>query len=373
MKPNKQGNDKLNNSNEIEYLSSLKIIFQILFFVVIFEFIFDHIITFTEGYLVQFYSKDTTEILSEVLQVIIVSIFFIPITFYFIIRPIKKINHELFKKHQLNLQQKERLEHIAKDLSKYLPPQLYNKIFKGEKDVKIETNRKKLTIFFSDIVGFTEITDMMEAEALSCILNSYLNEMALIALKFGATIDKFIGDAVMIFFGDPETKGDKKDAVSCVYMALAMKEKMAELQEHWKEKGIARQLKIRIGINTGFCTVGNFGAENRLDYTIIGGQVNLASRLESMACADQILISSETYNLVKDIFNCEKKEKLKVKGIAIPVQAYEVLSIKKQESASNMLINKKTSGISLTLDLNKINKDQAVKKLKEVISDLEQS
>ena len=133
---------------------------------------------------------------------------------------------------------------------------------------------------------------------LSILLNSYLNEMSKIALKYGGTIDKFVGDAILIFFGDPETKGDKEDACSCVLMALEMQERMHHLKNLWENQGITNPLEIRIGINTGYCNVGNFGSENRLDYTIIGGEVNLASRLESNAMTGQILISQETLSLI---------------------------------------------------------------------------
>jgi class 3 adenylate cyclase len=95
---------------------------------------------------------------------------------------------------------------IAVKLAKYLSPQVYDSIFSGEKDVKIESYRKKLTVFFSDIKDFTKTTDSMESEALTGLLNEYLNEMSKIALEYGGTIDKYIGDAIMIFFGDPESR-----------------------------------------------------------------------------------------------------------------------------------------------------------------------
>ena len=210
----------------------------------------------------------------------------------------------------------EKIEQLAGKLSKYLSPQVYQSIFSGEKNVKIEAYRKNLTVFFSDIKGFTEITDSLEPEVQSSLLNNYLNEMSKIALKYGGTIDKFVGDAIMIFFGDPETKGQKEDAKACVLMAIEMRERMKYLQKMWEDQGISKPLRIRIGVNTGYCNVGNFGSEDRLDYTIIGGEVNLASRLESNADAGQILISHETYALVKNQIICEKKEEIKVKGIA---------------------------------------------------------
>ena len=134
--------------------------------------------------------------------------------------------------------------------------------------------------------------------------------MSEIALKYGGTIDKFVGDAILIFFGDPETRGTKEDAISCVLMAMEMRERMKSLRLMWNDQGISQPLMIRIGINSGFCNVGNFGSEDRLDYTIIGGEVNLASRLESSAEAGQILISHETYSLIKKAIACEKRMKL---------------------------------------------------------------
>lgn len=217
------------------------------------------------------------------------------------------------------------LEAISKKLAKYLSPQIYEQIFQGKWDVRLKTKRKKLTIFFSDIKDFTEITDHMEPEALAELLNSYLNEMAEVALQFGGTIDKFIGDAVMVFFGDPKSNGTKQDALNCVLMALEMRKRMVELRGKWLSEGFTTPLQIRIGINTGYCSVGNFGSDNRIDYTIVGGQVNLASRLESNAKHNNILISYSTYVLVKDKVTCIQIDDVKAKGIEQPIRTYQVV------------------------------------------------
>jgi GST-like protein len=134
--------------------------------------------------------------------------------------------------------------------------------------------------------------------------------MSEIALAHGATIDKY---AIVIFFGDPESAGVKQDALRCARMVLAMQRRMADLREMWRDAGIAQPLRCRMGINTGFCTVGNFGSENRMDYTIIGSGVNLASRLESVAGADEILISYETHALIRDAFLCEERGPVEVR------------------------------------------------------------
>ena len=217
------------------------------------------------------------------------------------------------------------LEALSNQLSKYLAPQVYNSIFSGKSEVKIASHRKKLTVFFSDVAGFTETADRLESEDLTQLLNHYLTEMSRIALAHGATIDKYVGDAIVIFFGDPETRGVKEDALACVKMAVAMRGRMIELQDLWRKSGIEKPLRCRIGVNTGYTTVGNFGSEDRMDYTIVGGGVNLASRLEAAAEPGTILISYETYALVKDEIHCIDRGKIKVKGIAYPVAVYQVV------------------------------------------------
>ena len=125
--------------------------------------------------------------------------------------------------------------------------------------------------------------------------------MSEIALAHGGTIDKFVGDAMLIFFGDPETKGDAEDAKACLRMAIEMQHRIAELNAKWRNAGIEHPFRVRMGINTGFCNVGNFGSDDRMDYTIIGAEANLAARLQSIAEPGHIVISYETYALVRDI------------------------------------------------------------------------
>jgi class 3 adenylate cyclase len=217
------------------------------------------------------------------------------------------------------------LEQLSSQLAKYLSPQVYNSIFSGKQEVKVASSRKKLTVFFSDIAGFTETADRLESEELTQLLNQYLTEMSQIALDHGATIDKYVGDAIVIFFGDPETQGVKEDALACVRMAIAMRRRLQELERIWRQSGIEKPLKCRMGIHTGFCTVGNFGSEDRMDYTIIGSAVNTASRLETLAAAGEILISYETFAHVRDLVHCEEYGQAEVKGIAYPIVTYRVV------------------------------------------------
>jgi class 3 adenylate cyclase len=152
--------------------------------------------------------------------------------------------------------------------------------------------------------------------------------MSQIALERGATIDKYVGDSIMAFFGDPESKGVKEDAIACVRMAIAMQRRMRELYSEWLDMGLERPFQLRIGINTGYCTVGNFGSEDRMDYTIIGNEVNLAARLESLAEVGGILMAHETHSLVKDTVMAEEGDTLTVKGFAKPVPTFNLLALK---------------------------------------------
>ena len=236
---------------------------------------------------------------------------------------------------------------LSSKLAKYLAPQVYELIFTGQQDVKIISKRKKLTVCFSDLVGFTEITDKMESEDLTQLLNHYLTEMSKIALQYGATIDKYVGDAIVMFFGDPATLGVKQDALACVQMAVAMQRRVSELAEEWHNVGIETPLRCRIGIHTGYCTVGNFGSEDRMDYTMVGGTVNLASRLEHEAPPGGVLISFETYAHVKDEVLCEERGRVRVKGILEPVATYSVVGLKKDEQTG-------TEHLRLKFDVNRM-------------------
>ena len=129
-------------------------------------------------------------------------------------------------------------------------------------------------------------------------------------------------------------------------MALEMRKRMEYHRQEWEDQGISKPLTIRIGINTGYCNVGNFGSEDRLDYTIIGGEVNLASRLESNANIGQILISHETFALVKNHIVCEKKEEITVKGMAHKIQTYQVIKIKKDLSNEKKILEEVHDGFS---------------------------
>ena len=217
-----------------------------------------------------------------------------------------------------------RLQALSEKLSRYLAPQVYQSLFDGTQQAEIHTERKKLTVFFSDIKDFTGATADWKPEDIARLLNSYFSEMSRIAAEYGGTVDKFIGDAIVIFFGDPHSLGVREDALQCVKMAIAMQRGMAGLQALWQVKGPSDTFRIRIGINTGFCDVGNFGSDLRMDYTIIGPEVNLAARLEQAAAPGGILISSETYALVCDEIEADQCISIAAKGFIKQIKAHAV-------------------------------------------------
>ncbi|GJL84100.1 MAG: hypothetical protein DHS20C01_37340 [marine bacterium B5-7] len=278
--------------------------------------------------------------------------------------------YDELKIHEQQIEKKNRtLETVSNKLSKYLPPQVFASIFSGKQEVRIESERKKLTIFFSDIAGFTETTDKIESEDLTNLINHYLTEMSKVALEYGATIDKYIGDAIMIFFGDPESRGIKEDAKACVKMAIAMQRRMNELAETWRDFGFDTPLACRIGIHTGYCTVGNFGSEDRMDYTIIGGAVNLASRLEQEAATGGILISYETYAQVKDEIACEEAGEIKLRGIAYPVATYRVTTLEKKSIDNEMKFHADLPNLKISVDFRTMSDAERLKS-KELLTKL---
>ncbi len=270
-------------------------------------------------------------------------------------------------------QQNVTLASVSSQLAKYISPQLYRGIFTGEQRVEIVSKRKKLTVFFSDIVNFTETTDRLEPEELTEILNRYLTEMATIAEEYGANFDKFIGDSIVLYFGDPETDGVKEDAAACVRMAIAMQQRMVELQGEWRQRGLERPFEVRIGINTGYCTVGNFGSEDRMDYTIIGREVNLASRLESFAEEGGILLSHATYSLVRDWVMAEQAQSIAVKGFARPITTYRVTGIYDDAADNGRVVRLDREGLRLIIDHDRLggaDREQARRALEAALDEL---
>lgn len=265
------------------------------------------------------------------------------------------------------------LEALSAKLAKYLPPQVYRSIFTGEQNVEIASKRKKLTVFFSDIAGFTDMVEALESEELTSLLNQYLTDMSSIALAHGATVDKFIGDAILAFFGDPISHGLKEDAIACLRMAVAMQKRMHELNALWRSRGIERPFALRIGVATGYCTVGNFGSGERLDYTAIGNAVNLAARLQTHAEPGAILIDPETRSLVDGIVRTEERGEMTMKGFSRPVHVHAVAGLYDHDASEGRVTSVDCDGMRLLVDYDRLQgaqKTYAIKALERAIGKL---
>jgi len=216
-------------------------------------------------------------------------------------------------------------EVIKGAFSKYVTKSVVDRILQHQDGLKLGGEKKEVTIFFSDIRGFTPMSEVLTPEEVVHLLNEYFTAMTAIIFKYEGTLDKFMGDAIMAVYGAPIDMPDH--AERAVFAAIEMSAKMKELQAKWKAEG-KREVNIGIGINSGEVIVGNIGSMERMEYTAIGDNVNLSQRLESVAEKGQILISSATYEKVKDKVNATPLEPIKLKGKAEKVAAYSVEGLK---------------------------------------------
>lgn len=206
------------------------------------------------------------------------------------------------------------------ELRRYVSVKIADKILSTGGLLGTEPQRKMMTVLFSDIRNFSSFTENLEPEELFHLLHKYLSEMTAIIHGYEGTLNKIIGDGLLVFFGDPIPMDDH--AERAVSTALDMQRKVAELRNEWLHYG--QELGIGIGINTGYMTVGNIGSDMQKDYTVIGNQVNVAARLESLAKAGQILISQRTYSRVENFVETEAVGEVHVKGIYYPILTYNV-------------------------------------------------
>lgn len=212
-------------------------------------------------------------------------------------------------------------EALRRSFEAYFPPSIVQKVMLQPELVTTGAQKKELTILFSDIKSFTTYSSTMQPDVIHRLLNEYFEAMVEIVFRHGGTVDKFIGDGLMVFFGDPEPQSDH--AVRCVRAAIEMQKKCRALKAKWEAAGYF-PLKIRIGINTGEVVVGNMGSSKRLSYTVLGADVNLAQRLESNAPVEGIMISHRTYELVNVHVPTRPHPPIHVKGLDRLIEVYEV-------------------------------------------------
>ena len=215
-------------------------------------------------------------------------------------------------------------EQIKNAMGKYLSQDVMKNVVKNIENLGLGGKRAVVTVLFSDIRGFTSMSEKMPADEVSMILNEYFAQMEPIIQKYNGVINKFIGDAIMVIFGEPiQDVNHPKNAVKCAYEML---KKVNYLRDKWLEQGRAR-FEIGIGINTGEVFIGNIGTENRMEYTAIGDSVNLASRIEgyNKVYKTNLLISSTTYNYISDCADVIKIKDVQIRGKSKKMDIYEVL------------------------------------------------
>ncbi len=221
------------------------------------------------------------------------------------------------------------LQHSRELIQRYIPPAVAKRIIAGH-EAEIDTpQRRRLTVFFSDIVGFTDIADRVEPEVITQVLNEYLSSMSKIVDDSGGTLNEFSGDGIMALFGAPEAMEPKEQVRRAVDMALAMQHDMARLNENWRELGLGENLQVRMGINTGMLSVGSFGSQGRMTYTAIGLQTNVTNRIQARCQPGGVLLSDASWQLVRDEVACAPMGEIEVKGVHFPIKIYKIESSSK--------------------------------------------
>jgi PAS domain S-box-containing protein len=213
------------------------------------------------------------------------------------------------------------------ELARFLPQQVAAGLLGGNLHAEEPFQRRRITMLFADMVGFTDLSESLEPEELAEVLNGYLREMAAAVLANGGTLDNFIGDGVMAVFGAPQERPEPEQAWAAVQAAMDMRTRCHELARSLRERGIPADPEIRVGLNTGHCTVGVFGSDVMRAYKAVGFAVNVAARLQAAAEPGSILCGFRTYALVKDRVKAEERGALSVKGAVRPVEAWEITGL----------------------------------------------
>jgi class 3 adenylate cyclase len=250
----------------------------------------------------------------------------------------KKRLHDLEQEHldevawlnrQLEARVEEQMAELVRtgELKRFLPLQIAEGLMAGQLSPADGFERRKLTLLFADLVGFTDLSDTLEPEELSEVLNEYLREMTAVAVAHGGTLDNYIGDGLMVIFGAPFEDEESAQAWAAVKAAFGMMARADELTAAIRERGIPADLRVRVGVNTGHCTVGVFGSDLLRAYKAVGFAVNMAARLQSEADPGTLLVGFRTYALVKDRVRAQSRGELTLKGAARPVEAWEILGL----------------------------------------------
>jgi len=209
-------------------------------------------------------------------------------------------------------------------IKRYLPDAVADNIITGKGTTIDAPRRRRVTVMFADIVGFTDVADRVEPETTTQVLNEYLSAMVEVVEENQGTVNEFAGDGFMALFGAPKDLEPVNQARSAVSAALAINNTLADLNYQWRKLGLGQDLQIRIGINTGVLSVGSFGSQGRMTYTAIGLQTNVTARIQGHCKPGEILLSEATWQLVSEEIHCSQQESINVKGLHFPLTVYRV-------------------------------------------------
>lgn len=237
--------------------------------------------------------------------------------------------------------QVEELEHLGR-LRRFLSQQIADLILSANDDSVLASHRREITVVFCDLRGFTAFSETAEPEEVMSVLGEFHAELGKLIFEFGGTLERFAGDALMMFFNDPIPIPD--GPLKAVRMAIAMQERVADLQVGWRKRGY--DLALGIGIAVGFATLGRIGFEGRFDYGAVGSVVNLTARLCSEALGGQILLAERAYAAVEGVVTAEPVGPLTLKGFHRPVSAYLVTGTQNPDATSGAVADAATEGAS---------------------------
>ncbi|WP_182379502.1 adenylate/guanylate cyclase domain-containing protein [Nocardioides sp. WS12] len=236
------------------------------------------------------------------------------------------VDRRTFSKDQIIAAQQQELRSTRETIRRYVPRPVFEHVARGETaeiDVPV---RRRLTVLFADLVGFTALADRVEPEDLTQVINDYMTAMSQLIDEHGGIVNEFAGDGLMALFGAPDEMDVDQQVASAVRAAHAMHTRLDSLNRHWQGLGIAEPMQTRIGIDTGMLSVGSFGSAGRMTYTAIGMHTNIAARLQAACDPGQILISEASWYLVRDHAPCEPRGEVHCKGVHYPVRSYSPIS-----------------------------------------------
>lgn len=213
---------------------------------------------------------------------------------------------------------------VTERIRRYMPPAVADKIIAGNEETIEAPQRRRVTVLFADIVGFTDLADRVEPETTTQVLNEYLSTMVELIENHGGTLNEFAGDGLMALFGAPEPLEPGQQVRSAIESSRAMARELTQLNRRWRKLGLGQDLEVRIGINTGVLSVGSFGSVGRMTYTAIGLQTNVTARIQAHCKPGEVLLSEASWQLVSNEINCTAQGSIRVKGLHFPVSVYSL-------------------------------------------------